>query len=309
MPSWLTASVPAGSDLKLDEMRQLLSNRRLNSVCQSARCPNIAHCFSRGTVTFMILGDVCTRNCLFCGVAKGIPGKPDADEPSHVAETVSLLKLRHVVITSVTRDDLCDGGAAHFSNVADEVRTRNPHTAIELLIPDFQGSLDSMQTIVNSQPDIVGHNIETVPRIFKKLRKEASFERSLDMLAAAKNGKSSILTKSGFMVGLGEKEGEVIDLLSALRDVRCDIVTIGQYLRPSSSRTPVVEYIKPSVFECYREMAVSMGFKAALSGPLVRSSFNALELLDNIDEGFRGGLERNTEKCNQAILNVAVESD
>lgn len=283
IPAWLNVTVPVGSDQKLRDMRRLLSKHHLNSVCQSARCPNIARCFSMKTVTFMILGDVCTRNCFFCGVTKGVPRTPDPQEAEHIAEAVASLKLRHAVITSVTRDDLCDGGASHFAQVVEELRVRNSHMVLELLIPDFKGSHKALQAVVNSKPNIIGHNIETVPRIFKQVRKEADFERSLALLGRAKDLHGSLLTKSGFMVGLGETQEEVIALLAMLRDVGCDIVTIGQYLRPSISQMPVSEYITPSTFEHYREKAMVMGFKAALSGPLVRSSFNASELVDSIE--------------------------
>ena len=284
-PSWCRVAIPLGANEKLLEMQQLLASRKLNSVCQSARCPNIAHCFSKGTVTFMILGEVCTRNCLFCGVAKGMPKEVDAGEPERIAETVSSLKLRHVVITSVTRDDLPDGGATHFSEVVGEIRRRNPRTVLEILIPDFQGFCESLQTIVCSKPAIVGHNIETVKRMFKKIRKEASFERSLDVLGTIKGMDGSILTKSGFMVGLGEEAEEVVELLFALRKAQCDIVTIGQYLQPSASQVPIHEYVQPTQFSFYQERAMEMGFKAALSGPLVRSSFNASELLVGMGSG------------------------
>jgi lipoic acid synthetase len=283
IPSWLNAAFPVGADQKLREMRQLLATYHLNSVCQSAYCPNIARCFSKGTVTFMILGDICTRNCFFCGVTKGMPRTPDPEEAGHIAEAIGSLQLRHAVITSVTRDDLGDGGADHFARVVEESRRRNIPTLLELLIPDFQGSPEALQTVVNSRPDIIGHNMETVPRIFTQVRKEANFERSLALLGRVKALHGSLLTKSGFMVGMGETQEEVIALLSMLRDVGCDMVTIGQYLRPSSSQIPVSEYIAPSIFEHYREKAVAMGFKAALSGPLVRSSFNASELVDSIE--------------------------
>lgn len=279
IPPWLNAAVPAGADEKLREMRQLLAIHRLNSVCQSARCPNMARCFSKRTVTFMILGDVCTRNCFFCGVTTAMPRTPDPGEADRIAEAVASLQLRHAVITSVTRDDLGDGGAGHFAKVVEASRVRNPRTVLELLIPDFRGSRTALQAVVDSKPDIIGHNIETVPRIFKQVRKEANFERSLTLLGRIKTLQGSMLTKSGFMVGLGESQEEVIALLAMLRDVRCDMVTIGQYLRPSSSQIPVIEYITPSTFTKYREKALEMGFKAALSGPLVRSSFNASELL------------------------------
>jgi lipoyl synthase len=283
MPSWLSATVPAGSDQKLREMRRLLAKHHLNSVCQSARCPNIAHCFCNKTTTFMILGDVCTRNCLFCGVAKGLPRPPDQEEPRHIAEAISSLQLRHAVMTSVTRDDLCDGGASHFAAVVDESRVKNPHTTLELLIPDFKGSQMALQTVVNSKPSIIGHNVETVPRISRQVRKDADFERSLRLLGSVKVINGSLITKSGFMVGLGETQMEVIALLAKLRDVGCDIITIGQYLRPTPAQTPIIDYITPSTFGYYREKAVEMGFKAVLSGPLVRSSFNASQLLDNIE--------------------------
>jgi lipoyl synthase len=289
MPSWLTATVPAGSDQDLRAMRQLLSEQRLNSVCQSARCPNIARCFSEKTVTFMILGNVCTRRCLFCGVTKGTPRTPDPEEPRRIAEALVSLKLRHAVVTSVTRDDLGDGGAGQFAAVVEAARARTPRTALELLIPDFGGSRTALQVVVNANPDIIGHNIETVPRIFTRIRKEANFERSLALLSSVKALQESIFTKSGFMVGLGETREEVTALLTMLRDVGCDIVTIGQYLRPSPLQVPVIEYITPSTFGQCREEALKMGFKAATAGPLVRSSFDASRLLD--------GLRGNTASC------------
>jgi lipoyl synthase len=289
MPSWLTAAVPADSDQELRAMRRLLSEQRLNSVCQSARCPNIARCFSKKTVTFMILGNVCTRRCLFCGITKGTPRTPDPEEPRRIAEAAVSLKLRHAVVTSVTRDDLGDGGASHFATVVEASRARTSRTALELLIPDFGGSRTALQVVVNANPDIIGHNIETVPRIFTGIRKEANFERSLALLGSVKALQESIFTKSGFMVGLGETREEVTALLARLRDVGCDIVTIGQYLRPSPSQVPVVEYIAPATFGQYQEEALEMGFKAATAGPLVRSSFDASQLLD--------GMRRSTASC------------
>jgi lipoyl synthase len=236
----------------------------------------------------MILGDVCTRICLFCGVTKGMPRTPDPEEPRRIAEAVVSLKLRHAVVTSVTRDDLGDGGDGHFAAVVEESHARASHTALELLIPDFGGSRTALQVVVNANPDIIGHNIETVPRIFTRIRKEANFARSLALLGSVKALQESIFTKSGFMVGLGETREEVTALLAMLRDVGCDIVMIGQYLRPSSSQVPVVEYITPATFGEYREKALEMGFKAATAGPLVRSSFDAAQLLD----GMRGNRHR-----------------
>lgn len=284
MPSWLVATVPAEAGEKVAAMRRLLSRGRLNSVCQSARCPNIAECFSKGTVTFMILGDVCTRNCLFCAVNKGTPCNPDPEEPSHIAEAVRALNLRHVVVTSVTRDDLNDGGSLHYSAVVKAIRSSNPNTRIELLIPDFCGSKQALKTAVDSKPDVIGHNVETVPRIFKDIRSGASFERSLRLIDQIKEIDCTVATKSGFMVGLGETKQEVLEILSLLRDVRCDIVTIGQYLRPSFEQVSVVEYIHPELFAYYKIEAEKMGFKAALTGPLVRSSFDASVLFDTLPE-------------------------
>jgi lipoic acid synthetase len=282
LPPWLTAKVPAEAGEKVSAMRSLLSRGRLNSVCQSARCPNIAHCFSKGTVTFMILGNICTRNCLFCAVSKGRPDDPNPEESYQIAEAVRALNLRHVVVTSVTRDDLDDGGAFLFSQVVKAIRSSNPKTTVELLIPDFYGSMQALKMVADSNPDIIGHNIETVPRIFKDIRSAASFERSLHVVNKIKELNRSIVTKSGFMVGLGETQREVLEVLSMLRDVRCDIVTIGQYLRPSSEQVPISEYIHPELFAFYQTQAEKLGFKAVLAGPLVRSSFDAAALFDDL---------------------------
>lgn len=282
LPPWLTAKVLAEAGEKVSAMRSLLSRGRLNSVCQSARCPNIAHCFSKGMVTFMILGNICTRDCLFCAVSKGRPDDPNPEEPSHIAEAVRALNLRHVVVTSVTRDDLDDGGAFFFSQVVKAIRSSNPKTTVELLIPDFYGSMRALKMVADSNPDIIGHNIETVPRIFKDIRSAASFERSLHVVNKIKELNRSIVTKSGFMVGLGETQREVLEVLSMLRDVRCDIVTIGQYLRPSSEQVSISEYIHPELFAFYQTQAEKLGFKAVLAGPLVRSSFDAAALFDDL---------------------------
>lgn len=281
LPPWLTAKVPAEACEKVAAMRSLLSKGRLHSVCQSARCPNIAHCFSKGTVTFMILGNICTRNCLFCAVSKGKPDDPNPEEPYHIAEAVRTLNLRHVVITSVTRDDLADGGAFFFSQVVKAIRGSNPKTTVELLIPDFNGSMQALKMVADSNPDIIGHNIETVPRIFKDIRSAASFERSLHVINQIKELNRSLVTKSGFMVGLGETKREVLEVLSMLKDVHCDIVTIGQYLQPSSEQVSIIEYIHPEIFAFYKTEAEKLGFKA-LAGPLVRSSFDASVLFDNL---------------------------
>lgn len=287
LPPWLTATVPAEAGEKVAAMRSLLSRGRLNSVCQSARCPNIAHCFSKGTVTFMILGNICTRNCLFCAVSKGTPYDPNPEEPYHIAEAVRALNLRHVVVTSVTRDDLDDGGAFHFSQVVKAIRSSNPKTTVELLIPDFYGSMHALKMVADSNPNIIGHNIETVPRIFKDIRSMASFERSLHVVNQIKELNRSLVTKSGFMVGLGETKREVLEVLSMLRDVRCDIVTIGQYLQPSSEQVSIIEYIHPDLFAFYQTEAEKLQFKAVLAGPLVRSSFDASTLFDDLPASCR----------------------
>jgi len=230
----------------------------------------------------MILGNICTRDCLFCAVSKGRPDDPNPEEPSHIAEAVRALNLRHVVVTSVTRDDLDDGGAFFFSQVVKAIRSRNPKTTVELLIPDFYGSMHALKMVADSNPDIIGHNIETVPRIFKDIRNAASFERSIHVVNQIKELNRSIATKSGFMVGLGETQREVLEVLSMLRDVCCDIVTIGQYLRPSSEQVPIIEYIHPDLFAFYKAEAKKLGFKAVLAGPLVRSSFDASALFDDL---------------------------
>ena len=296
LPPWIAATVPAEAGEKVATMRSLLSRGRLNSVCQSARCPNIAHCFSKGTVTFMILGNICTRSCLFCAMSKGLPNEPDPEEPRHIAEAVRTLNLRHIVVTSVTRDDLNDGGAFHFSQVVQAIRSSNPKTTVELLIPDFCGSIHALKMVTDSNPDIIGHNVETVPRIFKEIRCAASFERSLHVINQIKKLNRFIVTKSGFMVGLGETDREVLEVLSMLKDVRCDIVTIGQYLRPSSAQVPVSEYIHPELFASYKTAAEKLGFKAVLAGPLVRSSFDASALFDKLPASFGGAARRDILK-------------
>jgi lipoyl synthase len=281
-PQWLRATVPAEAQEHLERMRKILTAHGLHSVCQSARCPNMAACFSQSTVTFLIMGEVCTRNCLFCAVEKGAPRELDPREALHIADAVAALELRHVVITSVTRDDLDDGGACHFAGVVRQIRDRCPGTAIELLIPDLQGSREALKRIIASGPDIIGHNIETVRRLFGEIRPAASFGRSIEVLRLVKEMTASIVSKSGFMVGLGETEEEVVELLSLLRGAGCDMVAIGQYLRPSVRQTPTVEYIPPSLFLRYREKALQMGFQAASAGPLVRSSYNAGALLEQM---------------------------
>jgi len=275
MAPWVRSRIPVGAEKKLAEMRQLLISFQLHSVCQSARCPNIASCFSRGIVTFMILGDVCTRNCRFCATSKGKPTDVDSLEPTHIAAAAGHLRLDHVVITSVTRDDLVDGGSSQFAQVVAAIRLKRPQATIEVLIPDLKGSRDALLTIIESEPDIIGHNVETVPRLYPKVRPDASFETSLHILRTIKELAGPTVTKSGFMVGLGEQDREVLSLIRDLRSAGCDVLTIGQYLRPSRYQLPVTDYIHPSKFAEYKRQADSTGFTAVLSDPLVRSSFNA----------------------------------
>ena len=260
----------------LHEVKSLLREKSLHSVCESLACPNRTECFSRGTATFMILGDICTRSCGFCNVTTGRPyAPPSADEPRHVAETARRMGLRHVVVTSVTRDDLQDGGAQQFASTIDALRDALPHAEVEVLTPDFRGNADAIRTVAAAKPDYFNHNVETVPRLYDFVRPGSRFERSLALLEEVKRFDPAIATKSGLMLGLGERRDEVIDVLSHLRDSGCEIVTIGQYLQPKREKLDVVEYVHPSVFDDYRAIGEEMGFRAVFSGPFVRSSYMA----------------------------------
>lgn len=270
-PEWLRKRVNPGEQ---SGMRQLLGELKLNTVCQQALCPNISECFSCGQATFLILGKNCTRLCSFCNVEKTEPLPVDAAEPGRVAEAVARLKLAHVVITSPTRDDLSDGGASVFAASVAAIRSESPATRIELLIPDMQGKRSSLMVITNSSPDIIGHNVETVPSLYH-IRKGADYRRSLDVLAASRELAPGIRTKSGIMLGMGEGNEEVLAVLSDLRSVGCDYLSIGQYLAPSRSHYPVQEYISPVRFEELRLVALEIGFAHVESGPYVRSSYHA----------------------------------
>lgn len=272
-PDWLKIKVQ--SDQKLAEVESLLKKLSLHTVCEEANCPNRMECFSRKTATFMILGRVCTRNCTFCNVEKNAPQPVDPNEPLHVAEAVKELHLRHVVITSVTRDDLPDGGAAHFTQVITEIKKLDGKVIVEVLIPDFEGDRSALSKVVEVKPEIINHNVETVPRLYPTVRPMALYGRSLELLRNVKSMDKSIFTKSGIMLGLGEQEEEVLKVLEDLRAVDCDFITIGQYLAPSKKHHPVVEYVHPDVFEKYRVLCLEMGFKYVASGPLVRSSYQA----------------------------------
>jgi lipoic acid synthetase len=267
---------------ELHETRHLLRRHGVSTVCEEARCPNKGECFSKPTATFMILGLNCTRNCGFCSVNSGAPGPVDENEPDNVAEAVYEMGLRYVVITSVTRDDLPDGGAAHFAKTIAAVRRRLPAARVEVLTPDFKGDLNALRTVLDAGPDIFNHNIETVERLYSVVRHGADFDRSLNILSHAKTIAPDISVKSGFMLGLGEKYSEVLDLMQKLRLAGCDLVTIGQYLRPTRNNLPVVEYVPPEVFETLRIKALDMGFIYAASGPLVRSSMNAEEMYRHV---------------------------
>lgn len=271
-PPWLRKRLPLGG--KLDFVRDLLDDLHLCTVCQSAECPNAGECFASGTATFMILGDACTRNCRFCAVTHGTPRPVEEDEPERVAEAAAVLKLRHVVVTSVTRDDLPDGGAEQFRRVIEAVRRRCA-ADIEVLIPDFQGDRDAIAVVARARPSVFNHNVETVPRLYDRVRPEADYRRSLDLLAHAKAVEPEVTTKSGIMVGLGEKKEEVLDTLRDLRDIDCHMVTIGQYLRPSEGHLDIDRFVTPEEFRELADAAKAMGFRAVASGPFVRSSYHA----------------------------------
>lgn len=276
-PEWLKIKFQFGDSTK--KINALKRSLGLNTVCDEANCPNRLECHNKGTATFMILGSVCTRNCRFCNVKTGKAQCVDKEEPLHVAQAVKELGLKHAVITSVTRDDLEDGGASQFAEVIRAIRKLTPNTTIEVLIPDLKGNWEALKVILDEKPEILNHNIETISGLYKKVRPEAIYTRSLELLRKVKEIDKSILTKSGFMVGLGEKEEEVIELLKDLRKYQCDIVTIGQYLQPSKEHIELEEYVHPEVFKKYKEIGLDMGFKYIASSPLVRSSYNAAEAL------------------------------
>ncbi|SHK39381.1 lipoyl synthase [Desulforamulus aeronauticus] len=273
-PDWLRVKLQGAE--KTHEVKEMLNRLSLHTVCQEANCPNLIECFGRKTATFMILGSVCTRNCTFCNVTKGITQGVDPEEPANVAKAVTELGLKHAVITSVTRDDLPDGGAGHFAEVIKKLKATK--VIVEVLIPDLQGSREALATIVSARPHILNHNIETVPRLYPTVRPKASYARSLELLKNSKELDASVFTKSGIMVGLGEQEEEVISVMKDLRAVDCDLLTIGQYLAPSAKHHPVIEYIHPDLFKKYKDIAYEMGFKYVASDPLVRSSYHAADV-------------------------------
>lgn len=275
-PDWLKVKLQGGQ--ATEKVKVLLSELSLNTVCQEANCPNRMECYSRGTATFMILGRNCTRNCTFCNVTRLMPDPVDQEEPEKVARAIQKLGLKHAVITSVTRDDLPDQGAGHFAEVVKAIRKLTPEVVIELLIPDFQGETQLLDRVLDSQPDILNHNVETVPELYETVRPMADFERSLRVLAHVKNRYPDMKTKSGIMLGLGETDTQLMNALKALRKVDCDILTLGQYLQPSEAHIPVVQYVRPEKFEALKGLAEGIGFKSVASSPLVRSSYHADQL-------------------------------
>lgn len=277
-PEWLKIKIRGNRNK--EQVNEILEKFSLNTVCKEANCPNRMECFCSKTATFMILGRTCTRNCTFCNVTKGVTETVDAEEPEHVARAVKELGLKHAVITSVTRDDLTDGGAGHFAEVVREINQRNPGVTVEVLIPDFQGDREALRTVLEAKPDILNHNVETVERLYPEVRPMASYGRSLKLLEEAKAIDRDILTKSGIMVGLGEKKEEVLQVIEDLRKSGCNLLTIGQYLAPSKRHHPVVEYIHPDLFEEYKKVALKMGFDHVVSSPFARSSYHAAEVFE-----------------------------
>ena len=275
-PEWIRTKVQGGAATK--KVNSMISDLSLNTVCDEANCPNRMECFERGTATFMILGRNCTRNCTFCNVTREKPDEVSEIEPENVAKAVSKLNLKHAVITSVTRDDLKDQGANQFKRVVEEIRKTSPNVSVELLIPDMQGDKELIDIIIDSEPNILNHNVETVPELYDKVRPMAIFDRSIEVLNYVKQAKPKMKTKSGIMLGLGETKEQVMEVLKRLREVDCDMLTLGQYLQPSASHIPVVEYITPEQFDEYKEIAIGMGFKRVASAPLVRSSYYAEDL-------------------------------
>jgi lipoyl synthase len=273
-PEWIR--VRLSSSETFTEVKQILREQNLHTVCEEASCPNIGECFSKGTATFMILGQLCTRRCPFCDVAHGKPSAPDPDEPLHLAQSIARMKLKYVVITSVDRDDLRDGGAAHFAECIRQVRLHSPQTRIEVLVPDFRGRLlAALDALEASPPDVLNHNLETVPRLYRQARPGADYAHSLALLKLFKQRHPSVLTKSGLMVGLGETDSEVLEVMHDLRLHDVDMLTIGQYLQPRQGNLPVLRYVSPVGFHEYRAIALTMGFLSAACGPLVRSSYHA----------------------------------
>lgn len=275
-PEWIRAKLPSGGQFM--EIKRILREQKLHTVCEEASCPNIGECFSKGTATFMIMGDICTRRCPFCDVGHGRPNPLDPEEPKHLAETVAALKLKYVVITSVDRDDLRDGGAGHFADCIKAIREKSPSTQIEVLVPDFRGRLDiALEILAETAPDVMNHNLETAPRLYKQARPGADYKHSLELLQRYKALRPDVATKSGIMVGLGEDDEEVRQVMRDMREHDIDMITIGQYLQPTDGHLPVLRYVSPQMFKTFETEALDMGFKHAAVGAMVRSSYHADE--------------------------------
>ncbi len=273
-PEWIRMKVP--NSARFHEIKNILRENNLHTVCEEASCPNISECFSGGTATFMILGDICTRRCPFCDVAHGKPLPPDENEATNLAETIERLKLRYVVITSVDRDDLKDGGAAHFSNCIRNIRSKSPTIKIEILVPDFRGRmLNAVQRLINTPPDVFNHNLETIPRLYKQARPGADYQNSLELLRVFNENCPHIPTKSGLMLGLGETDEEILEVMRDLRSNHVSMLTLGQYLQPSKFHLPVTRFVNPERFAWFEQQALNMGFTHAACGPMVRSSYHA----------------------------------
>ena len=277
-PQCLKKRLPPFQDL--EKVRTILQKGNLHTVCEEARCPNLGECFSSGTATILILGRICTRDCGFCAVEHGSPLSPDEDEPAKTAQAVKQMGLQYVVLTSVTRDDLHDGGASHYAKTIRLIREVDPRIKIEVLIPDFRGEASSLARVLEASPDVLNHNVETIRRLYPEVRPQASYERSLDLLRRAKGAVPRLVTKSGMMLGLGEQRDEVLQLLADLGNVGCDFITIGQYLQPRPDRLPVKRYVPPEEFDEYRRIGESMGFKGVAAGPFIRSSYHASQLFE-----------------------------
>lgn len=273
-PEWIRMKAPDGA--RYQEIKRVLRENNLHTVCEEASCPNIGECFSSGTATFMILGDICTRRCPFCDVAHGKPLPPDVNEPENLARTIAQMQLKYVVITSVDRDDLQDGGAQHFVDCIAAVRAQSPNIKIEILVPDFRGRLDiAMQILTKAPPDVMNHNLETIPRLYKQARPGSDYQNSLNLLKAFNEIYPHIPTKSGLMLGLGETDDEILAVMQDLRAHNVSMLTLGQYLQPSIHHHPVMRYVEPQIFETLKQKADAMGFNNTASGPMVRSSYHA----------------------------------
>jgi len=272
-PDWLKVKIGGGENFV--KMKTLLRNTKLHTICEEAKCPNIAECFGNGTAVFLILGDICTRNCKYCNVKHGAPIELNNNEPKDVAESVKNLRLKYVVITSVTRDDLDDGGASVFYKTVNEIKNQNNKCKIEVLIPDFKGKIDSLKKIVESKPDVINHNIEVVKELFPQIRPEGNYDVSMKLLRNIKNLDKNMRSKSGFMIGLGETRDQIIKTMKDLKNADVDFLTIGQYLQPTRNHAEIKKYYTPKEFDEFKEIAISMGFKHVESGPLVRSSYHA----------------------------------